>query len=129
MLTSLVIKENGFKYKSQPQPTNPPGDRAHRLPVVLQLEPLHHLRHHDVQLQAGKALADAGSARAEYLLYTSFIKLKEIPPDPMAKRKVSKGVRIMSPDISPQPPLRYKQVRFLKIGRIPRHAGAYTENY
>ena len=106
-----------------------PGDRPHRLPAVLQLEPLHHLRHHDVQLQAGKALTDAGSARAEYLFYTSFIKLKEIPPDPMTKRKVSKGVRIMSPDISSQPPLRHKQVRFLKVSRVPRHAGAYTENY
>ena len=74
-------------------------------------------------------MTDAGSARAEYLFYTSFIKLKEIPPDPMAKRKVSKGVRIMSPDISPQPPLRHKQVRFLKVSRVPRHARAYTENY
>ena len=106
-----------------------PGDGPHRLPAVLQLEPLHHLRHHDVQLQAGKALADAGSARAEYLFYTSFIILKEVPPDPMAKRKVSKGVRIMSPDISPQPALRHKQVGFLKVCRVPRHAGAYTENY
>ena len=106
-----------------------PGDGPHRLRAVLQLEPLHHLRHHDVQLQAGKALADAGSARAEYLFYTSFIILKEVPPDPMAKRKVSKGVRIMSPDISSQPALRHKQVRFLKIGRIPRHARAYSENY
>ena len=48
-----------------------PGDRPHRLPAVLQLEPLHHLRHHDVQLQAGKALADAGSGRAQYLIYKS----------------------------------------------------------
>ena len=68
MLTSLVIKENGFKYKSQPQPTNPPGDRAHRLPVVLQLEPLHHLRHHDVQLQPGKALPDARPVKECFLL-------------------------------------------------------------
>ena len=51
-----------------PPTPHPPGDRAHRLPVVLQLEPLHHLRHHDVQLQPGKALPDARPVKECFLL-------------------------------------------------------------
>ena len=42
-----------------------PGHRAHWLPIVLHLEPLHHLRHHDVQLQPGEALPNARSEMAE----------------------------------------------------------------
>ena len=63
-----------------------PGHGAHRVPVVLHLEPLHHLRHHNVQLQPGKALPNARSEMAEYL--HGFFSEPIFSPDPVAERKV-----------------------------------------
>ena len=73
IIISKVLSESGswrkFYLDGFVRDADQPGDGPHRLPAELQLEPLHHFRHHDVQLQAGKALADAGSARAEHLFH------------------------------------------------------------